>query len=187
MKKIRKFEMDFVSEEMISQLELKELVMLRISKDFRLMDFEGEDFEEHGEFLIDQLANWKTFIKNNCQLKALHMPDCKLSIEHLQILLENLPLLRYLKVKVDHYNYGFAVAADHHESSREEYWAKYEVEQAEKAAKLIGEKYDNFRRLVLKCWSNAGKNLTECLELHQPKVKISKKEIYNVLICKVMK
>jgi hypothetical protein len=92
--------MDYLTEGMISELELKQLRVLRITEDF-------------GSRSIGRNLGWiHWFVNNNGQLKVLDMPNCRVSIEHLQIMFENLSLLKILKLKVDHFNSGFLIVDD---------------------------------------------------------------------------
>jgi hypothetical protein len=185
MEKVVEFEMDYLTVGMIGELELKQLRVLRITEDFGVVEFEEIDREEFG---MDPLAHWRIFINSNRQLEVVDMPDCKVSIEYLRILLENLPLLRSLRLKVDHFNYGFLVAADHPGSSKEENLVRYENEQAEIAAQLIAEKYDSLNELMLEVWWIAGQQMTEYLKQYHPKVRVSKKKPeFDDFICEVMK
>jgi hypothetical protein len=185
MEKVVEFEMDYLAVGMIGELELKQLRVLRITEDFGVVEFEEIDREEFG---MDPLAHWRIFINSNRQLEVVDMPDCKVSIEYLRILLENLPLLRSLRLKVDHFNYGFLVAADHPGSSKEENLVRYENEQAEIAAQLIAEKYDSLNELMLEVWWIAGQQMTEYLKQYHPKVRVSKKKPeFDDFICEVMK
>jgi hypothetical protein len=145
MTKIRKLEIEYILEEMLVQLELKEM------REFLV-------FEE-SEFI--QLASWKTFIENNSKLEILHMPYCKIGLQHLLDTLENLPLLKSLELTVD----GFT-----------DFLARYDKEHAEKAAKLIGENYHRFEHLKLEFYDASGieRNILDFLGKYYPGVKLHK-------------
>jgi hypothetical protein len=176
MKKIVEFEMD-LTDGMMGELDLKQLKVFRITGNLGLMNF--LDPELFGE---DPLTRWRTFNNNNSQLEVLEMSEDAISFEFLRILLENLPLLRVLKSKVDHYNYGFFDRTDHPESSREENLARYEKEQGEIVARLLAEKYESLEELMLEIWDTAGQHLSEYLELHHPTLlKPIKPNVYNVV------
>jgi hypothetical protein len=156
--KIRKLDIYYMSEEMLAQLELKEM------REFRMSEIVSTDGEEEDEF---SLENWTTFINNNCQLEVLHLLECKMSVEQLQVTLENLPLLKSLEFTV----FGFAAFSENPEYSADE----YKKEQAEKAAQLIGEKYDRFEHLKLNISCvNIRACILKYLEEHYPGVKLNK-------------
>jgi hypothetical protein len=134
MKKIRKLEIEFASDEMLAQLELKELREFHLFELYSLRDRDDDD-------LVDPLANWRTFINNNCQLEVLQVSESKTSVEQLHIALENLPLLKSLECTV--HNFDFVPEIPGHSSD------EYKKEQAEKTARLIAEKYDRLERLKL--------------------------------------
>jgi hypothetical protein len=103
------------------------------------------------------------------------MPYCYISVEQLQITLENLPLLESLEVIVDDFNYGFV--ADFSKLSDEELKTQYEKEQAERAAQLIGENYDRFEHLKIHlddCNMNIGPIMLNYLEKHHPGITLIK-------------
>jgi hypothetical protein len=143
MKQIRKFEIDYLKEEMFSQLKLNQLQELYMT--------EESYFDEDAWFLQNELqtinAGWRTFINNHSQLKTLHLPQCKLNVEQVNITLENLPLLKNLELGVKAFNFGFAT--DLTKLSDEEYLAQYKKEQTERAAQLIGKNYDRLEHLHL--------------------------------------
>jgi hypothetical protein len=142
MKMVRKLEIDYVTDEMLAQLEMKELRELCI-KEIVVPD-NGDGSDEDQE-IVDPLADWRTFINNNSQLEVLHMlPRCRLSVEKLIITLENLPLLKSLELTV----FGFDFSTTREKISTIDR-KKYKTEQAKKAAKLIGECYNRFEHFKL--------------------------------------
>jgi hypothetical protein len=172
MKQIRKFEIVNTTEgeNVFTQLNLKQLQELRvgISKNFVRQAWSGVDLETVN--LI-----WRTFTSNHSQLKILHIPQCHISVEELQIALENLPLLESLEVGVKGFNYGFAT--DFAKLSDEEFKEQYEKEQAERAAELIGENYDRFEYLQLRFgpfYHNIELIMLEYLTKHHPNVSLNK-------------
>ncbi len=138
MKRIRKLEIQFASDEILAQLELKELREFHVfevySLRYRVDDSDDDD-------LVNPLANWRTFINNHSQLEVLQISESKTSVEQLQIALENLPLLKNLEFTV--HNFDFVSEIPGHSSD------EYKKEQAEKTARLIAEKYDRLERLKL--------------------------------------
>jgi hypothetical protein len=141
MKKIRKLEIELTSDEMLTQLKLKELRELHVTEFYSLRDYDDDDSDD--DDLGHPLADWRKFINNNSQLEVLCMSECKMSVEQLQIALENLPLLKSLEFTV--YGCNKALLSENPEISA----AKYKKEQAEKTARLIGEKYDRLEHLKL--------------------------------------
>ncbi len=141
-KQIKKLEIEYLSKQMLSHLDLKQLQEFRVetSKNFVVRAWNNNELETVN-------LNWRTFVNNHSQLEVLHVPYCSISVEQLQIALENLPLLKSLEVRVSGYNYGFAT--DIAQLSDEEFVARYEKEQAERAAQLIGENYDRLENLQL--------------------------------------
>jgi hypothetical protein len=138
MKMVRKLEIEYVTEEMLAQLELKEMRQLHIKE---VISTDDDDGSEEDDELEDPLANWRTFTENNCQLEVLHVPNSRLSLEKLQNTLENLPLLRSLEFTVYGCDFGDNLSYRNRK--------KYKKEQAIKAAKLIGEVYVRFEHLKL--------------------------------------
>jgi hypothetical protein len=69
-----------------------------------------------------------------------------MSVEQLQITLENLPLLKSLEFAV----YGCDFVPDDPELSAED----FKKEQAEEVARLIGEKYDSLEHLKLDVYND---------------------------------
>jgi hypothetical protein len=161
MKKIKKLDIYYMTGEMLTQLELKEMREFHMSELLLVDDVLATD-----ELLwIDCLANWKTFTANHSQLEVLHMPECYMCVEFLQITLENLPLLKSLDIAV----YGFIL--DNSEISADE----YKKEQAEKVARLIGEKYDRFEHFKLDFEDDFIRTIVlNYLEEHYPDVKLNK-------------
>jgi hypothetical protein len=149
MKQIRKFEIDYVSEVMISRIELNQLQEFRVSRCTNFVGFVRNI--THLEFVN---LNWKAFIDQNSQLEYLRMPMCFIGVEQLQIALENLPSLKSLEVRLSGCNFGFAT--DFAKLSDEEFKEQYKKEQAERAAQLIGENYDRLEHLKLDlCWDTS--------------------------------
>jgi hypothetical protein len=137
MKMIRKLEIEYTTEEMLALLELKEL-----------REFHVKEIVSNGDRRVDRLADWKTFINNNCQLEVLHMlPKCRLSVEQLVITLENLPLLKSLEFTV--FGCDIDLFSENSKYSSDESWGEYKEEQAEKAAQFIGERYGRLKHLKL--------------------------------------
>jgi hypothetical protein len=176
MQKLRKFETDYMSEEMFAQLELNQLQDFRIYSSGvdplqNYSDFLDDDFDEAlpREILESRSASWKSFVNNNCQLEVLDLPDISISLELLQITLENLPFLKSLRVRVDGCNYSTIKFQPKYDF--EEYQVGYVIEQSKKAAKLIGENYDRFEHLLLKLEED-GCFVTEHLEKYYSNVKI---------------
>jgi hypothetical protein len=143
MKKVVEFEMDYLTDEMIGQLELKQLKVFRITEKLGLMDQLDPEL-----FGMDPLSRWRTFIVNNAQLEVLDMEECKVPHEFLRIVLENFPLPRSLKLKLDGHNYGNLEVADHPEISKEDL-ARYVKEQAEILAILTEKKWDSLEEVIL--------------------------------------
>jgi hypothetical protein len=155
MTKIRKLEIDYMSELILVELELKEMRELIISRSDPLI----------------HLASWRTFFKVNCQLETFHMPRCVMPIEYLLVTLENLPLLRSLELTVD----GFMAIEVPAGLCRVEFLARYKKEQVEKTAKLIGENYDSFEHLkLIFCAAWVNRIVLEFLEKYYPDVKLQK-------------
>jgi hypothetical protein len=117
----------------------------------------------------DRMADWLTFIHCRPQLEVLNVPYWELSLEHLQIALENLPLLKRLDFRV--VGYSFCLIGDRPYIT--ENLPEYKLEQAEKTARLIGENYDRFENLKLEFAEESGELVTECLKKY-PCVKIEK-------------
>jgi hypothetical protein len=158
MKMIRKLEIEYASDEMLAQLTLKEL------REFHLKKIASTDGEED-EF---SLENWTTFINNNCQLEVLHMSECKMSVEQLQVTMENLPLLKSLEFTVYGCDWLFFLRIL---NSAEE----YKKDQAEKTAKLIGENYDRLEHLKLEFDDDLIRTtILNYLESHYRGVKLNK-------------
>jgi hypothetical protein len=135
MKQIRKLEMDYMNEEKLAQLDLKQLQELHVT------GWVNDVWNN------SDLEFWSTFISNHSQLSVLHRPYCSLNVEKLQITLENLPLLKSLELGVKDFNFGFLT--DRTKFSDEKFLAQYKKEQVERAAQLIGENYDRFDHLKL--------------------------------------
>jgi hypothetical protein len=137
MKKIRKLEIDYMTEEMLAQLGLglKELREFQMKEIISTNDEESDD-----EVWLD---GWKTFIDNHNTLEVLQVLDARLSVQQLQFMLETMPVLKSLEFGV--YGCDMALVPKYPEYSAEE----YKKDQAEKTAKLIGENYDRFKHLKL--------------------------------------
>jgi hypothetical protein len=165
MKKIRKLEIDYLSEEMLAQLDLNQLQEIYVSRCTNYVGLarDGDDLE-----LVN--LNWRSFISSHSQLKILHMSCCCFGVEQLQIALENLPLLTSLELMVKDFNYGFAT--DFAQLSDDEFMEQYKKEQSKRTAQLIGEKYDHLEHLKLNfpCWNSiiAKIRMSEYLEQHHP-------------------
>jgi hypothetical protein len=160
MKQIRKLEIDFMSQEMLVELELKEMREFRISK----------------QGLFWHLDSWKTFIKNHSKLELLHMPRCESSLQHLLVTLEGLPLLKSLESIVSGFIFVlFSPRNNMPKGAIEEYMVKCRKEQTEKAAKLIGENYHRFEHLNLDFQlTEVNRIVLEFLENYYPGVKLHK-------------
>jgi hypothetical protein len=181
MQKIRKFEISYMTEEMFAQLELKQMQEFYLTcygtdpfPSYTDTVSVNDNFEEvlPNEILESRSASWRAFVNNNCQLKVLDLLDISFPMELLQITLENLPLLKSLRVRVAGYNYSFAKYQP--EFDYEEYKEAYGKEQAEKTAKSIGENYDRFEHLILKL-EDDGEHVVEHLKKYYPKVKTEKR------------
>jgi hypothetical protein len=184
MKKIRSLSIDYLTEEMFAQLDLKQMMEFRmdwfgsnpfiIYSDYAFLDEEFDvDVALPIEILEGRSTNWRTFINNNCQLEILHMPEARIPMELLQITLENLPLLKNLSMMVDDCNFSLA----HYNPSEytfDEYLEIYVKEQAVKTAKLIGENYDRFEHLHL-VLHDRGEHVVKHLVENYPKVKVEKR------------
>ncbi len=173
MSKIRKFETDYMSEEMLTQLELKE--MREFSGVISYPDYSDileESFDEPlpNDNLESRSASWEIFTNNNCQLEVLYLSY--IPMELLQIALESLPLLKSLRACVDGCNYSSAQFQP--ECTFEEYKEAYVPEQAKKTAKLIGKHYDRFEHLVLKLLQD-GNHIINHLKKYHPYVKTEKR------------
>jgi hypothetical protein len=143
MKQIRKFEIDYMTEEMFDQLKLDQLQELHITEE---SDFCREVWDQDLLQMVNW--NWRTFISNHSQLKILHIPECNLNVEQLQFALENLPLLKSLEVTVKGENYErFPDKLE--ELFNNKFVARYKKKQALKMAQLIGENYDRLKHLEL--------------------------------------
>jgi hypothetical protein len=160
MKMIRKLEIDYVSDEMLAQLDLKELREFYLTKivstvDGRVCD---DDF-------LDHLGSWTKFIESHTQLEVLHVSHCCLGADLLLIALENLPSLKSLEFLV--YERDFNYYSDDPEDLSD----PYEKRLAENIARLIGENYDRFEHLKLNLF---GDSIRRCvlnyLEKHYPGV-----------------
>jgi hypothetical protein len=161
MKKIRKLEIECVTERMLSRLELKELRELCIEEII-------PTYREYGR--ADPFDNLSTFINNNCQLEILHLlPKCCLSVEQFVITLENLPLLKSLEFTVYGCDFIHRLDEDSEYSSEE-----YKKDQAEEAAQLIGENYDRLEHLKLDFEDeDIRATILNYLEEHYPDVKLN--------------
>jgi hypothetical protein len=92
------------------------------------------------------------------------------SVEQFVITLENLQLLKSLELTV----YGCEFIYLHYED-REEYSEEYKKDQAEEAAKLIGENYDQLQHLKLVFEDDLIRTtILNKLEEHYPGVKLNK-------------
>jgi hypothetical protein len=181
MGKLRKFETNYMSEEMFAQLESNQMQEFRMTfqvnpfPNYTRAAFMDDSFEEPlpNEILESRSANWKKFVNNNCQLQVLDLPDTKIHLELLRITLEKLPLLKSLRITVDGCNYSLAQYHREYEHSIdfEEYQEAYVLEQAKKTAKLIKKHYDRFDLLELKL-EDDGEHVVEYLKKFYPKVKI---------------
>jgi hypothetical protein len=162
MKMIRKLEIEYASNEMLAQLALKELREFHLTN---IVSTEDDIVYENG--FVDLSESWTTFVNNNCQLEVLHMPKCEMSVEQLQITLESLPLLKSLEFAV----YGCDFVPDDPEFSEDD----FKKEQAEEAARLIGEKYDRLEHLKLDVYDDLiSATILNYLEEHCPDVKLNK-------------
>jgi hypothetical protein len=181
MKKLRKFETTYMSEEMFAELELKQMQEFHMTTfwvhpfpNYTEEAFMDDSFDEPlpNEILESRSTSWKSFVNNNCQLQVLDMPNLKIHLELLQITLEKLPLLKSLRACVDGCNYSLAKYQPEYEHSVdfEEYQEAYVKEQAKKTAKLIKKHYDRFDLLVLKL-EDDGEHVMDFLKKY-PKVKV---------------
>jgi hypothetical protein len=179
MKKLRKFETDYMNEEMLTQLELKEMQEFNMS--FGVISFPDysdlldDSFDEAlpNEILETRSASWRTFVNNNCQLEVLDLDNVSIPLELLQITLENFSLLKSLRVNVNGCNYSSANYQP--EFDIEEYKEIYVKEQAEKTANLIGENYDRFEHFLLKLEEDDGEHIISHLKKNYPNVRIEKR------------
>jgi hypothetical protein len=156
MTKIRKLEIDYIEEEMLTALDLKQMRELVISKS--------------GSFILPTI--WKTFFINHCQLEFFHLTDFTVPIQLVSVSLENLPLLKSLELTVD----CFIGIDDPAELCRQELLSRHRKEQSEKAAKLIGENYDHFEHLKLDLREEPSieRIVLYSLEKYYPGVKLQK-------------
>ncbi len=161
MKMVRKLEMEYASNEMLAQLELKEMRELHVTE---IIFMDGEEPNDEVS-----LENWSTFIDNNSKLEVLHLPKSKQSVEQLQCTLKNLPLLKSLESTVCGCDMG--LLSDSSAVSEEEYMK----EQAEKVARLIGEIYDRFEHFHLDFEDEVMRTcVLNYLAEHYPEVKLNK-------------
>jgi hypothetical protein len=178
MKKLRNFKTDYMSEEMLTRLELKQM------QEFRMSLFGVISYPDYSDILEDSLdeallndnletrsASWKNFVNNNCQLEVLDLSSTCIPMELLQIALESLPLLKSLRVRVDGCNYSSAQNDPEHSIDFEEYKEIYVKEQAKKTANLIGDNYNRFEDLVLKL-EDDGERVVDHLKKYYPKVRV---------------
>ncbi len=168
--KIKKLEMECMSKEMLTQLELKQLQELHVTQ---LANFLHQPQNPNDLETVN--LEWTIFIDNHSQLKILHLPQCHITVEQLQIALENLPLLESLEVIVSGFNYGFV--DNYTKLSDEEFKKQYMKEQAERTAQLIGENYDRFAHWKLQfeyCDKNIEPIILDYLEKHFPDVSLIK-------------
>jgi hypothetical protein len=158
MRQIRKFEIDYMKDTMFSQLDLKQL------QEFHVTDW-PQDWWRLWTSRFDEarMVDWLTFIQNNPQLEVLDLPNWDSSIEHLQIVLENLSLLKRLNFKI--MGYCFVVIGGRPDGTQ------HLLDLTERTAQLIGENYDRFEDLQLKFIKGCGWRVTECLQKY-PGVKI---------------
>jgi hypothetical protein len=160
MTKIKKLEIDYMSDQMLVELDLKEMQELIISKSGRFW----------------HLISWRTFIKNHSKLELLHMAHCDSSLQHLLVTLEGLPLLKNLESIVN--GFSFAIIgprADMPIKNLAEYMENSRKEQTEKAAKLIGENYARFVHLKLDFHlPDVNRIVLEFLGKYYPGVKLHK-------------
>jgi hypothetical protein len=173
MKQIRKFEIDFMTEEMFDQLKLDQLQEFHMS-----WDLDSDLWDEVWDEDLWQMVNWnwRTFINNHSQLKILHIPKCKVNVEQLQFALENLPLLKSLELTVKGYNYE-DTSGILEELFDEDFVKQYKTKQALKAAHLIGENYDRLEHFELNFanrFYNIKTIIQDCLEKYFPGVKFNK-------------
>jgi hypothetical protein len=142
MKKIRKFKVDYMDVDMLARLELSQLQELRVS---RFSDFVIQALNSIELMTVNLMG--RTFAQNHSQLKILHIPICRISVEQLQITLEYLRLLESLEVTIQGFNYGFLPYFSLH--SDNEFMNRYKKERAEKAAHLIADNYTRLEHLKL--------------------------------------
>jgi hypothetical protein len=171
MKQIRKFEIEYLSKEMLAQLDLNQL------QEFRKGTSNETSFvarARNNNELETVNLKWRTFIDRHNQLEILVLPYCHISVEQLQIALENLPLLKNLRLRVGGYNYGFAT--DIAQLSDKEFVTRYEKEQAERAAQLIAENYDRLENLHLNFVSETTEKsiMSDYLKSQYPSAKLYK-------------
>jgi hypothetical protein len=185
MKMVRKLKIDYLTDEMLARLEMKEMREFHLSTIFSTengrVDELGPDYH---------LESWMAFINKHSQLEVLHVPYCCLIFELLQITLENLPLLKSLEmnVKVFDFNFNPVEVCDVNPEDTEdtddyspdsfdweEYSDKYKNEQAREIVKLIGEKYDSFEHLKLDFEDDPVRTwVLNYLEKNYPGVKLNK-------------
>jgi hypothetical protein len=164
MRKIRKLEINRMSEEKLVQLKLYELQELIISEQCTFIVY---NLVMNQTTFWNRLHNWRTFTTNHSRLEVLHMRKSKVSIELLQITLENLPLLKSLELTVARYNFAFI------ERFNNNYLAQYKKEQMEKVAKLFGENYGRFKHLLVRILTTVdGKHMANYLKKNYPNVQI---------------
>jgi hypothetical protein len=179
MKKLKKFEMDYLTEAMFAELDLNELQEFRMTLEeaspfTEYSGFWNEDSDElvPNEILEDRSTNWRTFVNNNRQLVILDMSESTIPVELLQIMLENLSLLKKLRVRVSGCN--FSSAKYRPEYTFEDYLELYIKKQAKKTAKLIGENYDRLEHFMLVLYEG-GWHIAKYLKKYYPNVRIEKR------------
>jgi hypothetical protein len=183
MKKLKKFEMDYLTEEMFAELELNELQEFRMTEDASpFTEYSGfwNEFSNElvdNEILEDRSTNWRTFVNNNRQLVILDMSESTFPVELLQITLENLPLLKRLRGGVSGFN--FSSAKYRPEYTFEDYLKLYIKKQAKKTAKLIGENYDRLEHFLLILYEG-GWHIAKYLKKYYPNVRIEKRAQYEI-------
>jgi hypothetical protein len=179
MQTVRDFSINYMTEEMLIQLGLKQmqefhLTSCRVNPFPSYFDtaFMNQGFVEPlpSEILESRSTSWSTFVNNNCQLKVLDVTGSSIQLELLQITLENLPLLKSLRISVDGCNYSSAQYQP--EYTFGQFHEIYVKEQAEKTANLIGEHYDRFEKLELKL--QGGELVVDHLRKNYPNVRIEK-------------
>jgi hypothetical protein len=123
--KIRKLEIDFLTEQMLVDLDLKQMQELIIKSGL--------------------LSPLKAFFTKHCQLKTFHITVVVLRIGYLPFILETLPLLKSLELEL----FGYTDACSTEITPQGELQVRREKELSEKAARLIGENYARFEHLKL--------------------------------------
>ncbi len=170
MEKIRKFEMQHMSEEMLAQLEVKGMREFHLGDNVSFGDDQEEIEMKSREFWSESLENWKRFLNNNCQLDVLDTFKCYMSAEKLLVTLENLPLLKSLEYTVNVCD--CSLSSEKITSS--EHFEEYATDLAEKIARLIGEKYDRLEHLKFHSAYKFQGAIENYLEKHYPGAKLNK-------------